>query len=115
MCYHQLCILYDQQLPFTSCKTEIIRKTELTRNLVGYKAVIFDLDGTLVDTLADLAEAMNWALAQIGEERHDLDACRQMIGNGVAVFAKRALKPEKQHLKSRLLDLMTDVSPKMLK
>ena len=71
-----------------------------------FKAVIFDLDGTLVDTLEDLADAMNWALTQLGEDTHSLDACRQMIGNGVAMFAKRALGPDKQHLKSRLLELM---------
>lgn len=73
---------------------------------MAFKAIIFDLDGTLVDTLADLAGAMNWALAQLGEDTHSLDAYRKMIGNGVEMFAKRALKPEKQHLCSHLLELM---------
>ena len=73
---------------------------------MAFKAIIFDLDGTLVDTLADLAGAMNWALAQLGQDTHTLDACRKMIGNGIVMFAKRALSPEKQHLRSRLLELM---------
>ena len=76
------------------------------KNLAKYKAIIFDLDGTLLDTLADLAGAMNWALARLGEDTHSLQACRKMIGNGVATFAKRALKPEKQHLQPQLLELM---------
>ncbi|MBW8035476.1 MAG: HAD family hydrolase [Planctomycetes bacterium] len=76
------------------------------RNLAVFKAIIFDLDGTLVDTLADLAGAMNWALGQLGEDTHSLDACRKMIGNGIVMFAKRALAPEKQHLRSGLLELM---------
>ena len=76
------------------------------RNLADFKAIIFDLDGTLVDTLADLAGAMNWALGQLGEEVHSVDACRKMIGNGIVMFAKRALSPENQHLRGSLLELM---------
>lgn len=71
-----------------------------------FKALIFDLDGTLVDTLADLSSAMNWSLSELSEPVHSLDACRAMIGNGVSMFAKRALRPEKQHLHGHLLDLM---------
>lgn len=76
------------------------------KNFMNYKAIIFDLDGTLLDTLADLADAMNWALDQLGEETNSFDACRKMIGNGIVMFAKRALKPEKQHLCPQLMELM---------
>ena len=71
-----------------------------------YKAVIFDLDGTLINTLEDLAGAMNFALAQLNQPTHSLDACQQMIGSGVSMFVKRALLPEKQHLAPKILDLM---------
>jgi phosphoglycolate phosphatase len=71
-----------------------------------YKGVIFDLDGTLVDTLGDLAGAMNYGLKQLSEPTHSLDACRQMIGNGVAKFAERALSSDKQHLHADLLTIM---------
>ena len=71
-----------------------------------FKALIFDLDGTLVDTLADLSDAMNWSLSELSEPVHRLEACRAMIGNGVSMFAKRALSPDKQHLCPRLLELL---------
>lgn len=73
---------------------------------MNYKCVIFDLDGTLVDTLADLAGAMNYGLEQLGQPTHSLDECRKMIGNGVSKFAERALSDDKQHLHARLLEIM---------
>lgn len=73
---------------------------------LSYKGVIFDLDGTLVDTLNDLAGAMNYGLGELGEPTHSLDQCRRMIGNGVSKFAERALSENKQHLHGRLLELM---------
>ena len=47
------------------------------------KLVIFDLDGTLLDTIADLAGATNYALAQLGYPTHDTDAIRTFVGNGI--------------------------------
>lgn len=73
---------------------------------MSYRGIIFDLDGTLVDTLEDLAGAMNWGLEQLGQPTHSLDECRQMIGNGVSKFAERALSADKQHLHGELLDKM---------
>ena len=68
-----------------------------------YKAVIFDLDGTLVDTLADLTDAMNFALKKLAQPARSPDDCRMMIGSGVRNFAKRALKEDKQHLVDDIL------------
>ena len=73
---------------------------------MSYTGVIFDLDGTLVDTLEDLAGAMNYGLERLGERAHCVDACRRMIGNGVSKFAQRALSSDKQHLHGKLLQLM---------
>jgi phosphoglycolate phosphatase len=56
-----------------------------------FRAVLFDLDGTLLDTLADLGESMNAALAEIGAPGHRLDAYRRFVGDGVAKLAERAL------------------------
>ncbi len=47
-----------------------------------YKAVIFDLDGTLLDTLADLHDALNYALAAHGFPPRSLDEVRGFVGNG---------------------------------
>lgn len=48
-----------------------------------YDTAIFDLDGTLLDTLEDLAAADNYALAQYGLPQLDLDTVRRYIGRGV--------------------------------
>ncbi len=56
-----------------------------------FKAVIFDLDGTLVDSLADLADSMNTVLAGRGYAGHPLDAYRYFVGDGVEVLVQRAL------------------------
>jgi phosphoglycolate phosphatase len=56
-----------------------------------FKAVLFDLDGTLLETLTDLAEAMNTSLVHFGFKPHTVDAFRYFVGESVAVEAKRAL------------------------
>ena len=55
------------------------------------QAVLFDLDGTLVDSLEDIAHAANSALASGGFPPHELKAYRQMIGDGSAVLMSRAI------------------------
>ena len=56
-----------------------------------YEAVIFDLDGTLLDTLDDLAAAVNHALGELGFPLRSRDEVRQFVGNGVAKLMERAL------------------------
>ena len=53
-------------------------------------AVIFDLDGTLLDTLADIADAMNAALEKMGFPAHDTAAYRYLTGDGARVMAERS-------------------------
>lgn len=73
--------------------------------------VIFDLDGTLVDTLADLAAAMNHVLSQAGYPTHAVADYRFKVGNGVDKLVERAL-PEpvreqaavRQSVRQRFLD-----------
>lgn len=55
-----------------------------------YKLVIFDLDGTVLDTIEDLANATNHALAQRGFPTHSVDQVRAMVGNGVANLIRKA-------------------------
>ncbi len=61
-----------------------------------YQAVIFDLDGTLLDTLADLADAMNRVLEMQGFPSHPLEAFRYFVGNGARKLVLRALPPERR-------------------
>ncbi len=53
--------------------------------------VIFDLDGTLLDTIGDLADAMNTALAERSFPPRTVDECKQFVGDGVEAFLRRAL------------------------
>lgn len=53
--------------------------------------VIFDLDGTLIDSLEDIANALNGALAAHGLPTHGLDAYRRFVGEGVANLVRRSL------------------------
>jgi phosphoglycolate phosphatase len=55
------------------------------------KAVIFDLDGTLLDTLRDLGNAVNRMLAGHGYPTHDMAAYRRFIGDGMRLLVQRAL------------------------
>lgn len=56
-----------------------------------YSTYIFDLDGTLLDTLADLAAAVNYALRQHGMPEHTIDDVRKFVGNGVRKLMERAI------------------------
>ena len=58
------------------------------------KLVIFDLDGTLLDTIGDLAEACNHMLALRGLGLHTREEYAQMVGNGILNLVKRALPEE---------------------
>lgn len=60
-----------------------------------FEAVIFDMDGTLLDTLKEIADAMNAALATWGYPPHDYEAYREYVGYGMDVLAQRVL-PEGQ-------------------
>ncbi len=59
------------------------------------KAVIFDLDGTLLDTISDLAFSMNYALEKYGFPKKELLHHKKAIGNGLRKYAERCL-PEEQ-------------------
>ena len=57
------------------------------------KAVIFDLDGTLLDSLEDLADACNAALVRAGYPPHPLGNYKKFVGNGIETLLRRALPP----------------------
>jgi len=52
--------------------------------------VIFDMDGTILDTLEDLKDAVNHVMKAHGYPEHSLDAIRSFVGNGVAVLMEKA-------------------------
>ena len=61
-----------------------------------YKAILFDLDGTLLDTLEDLAAAANRALDTLGLPAHPTDAYRVFVGDGLRTLAERILPGEQR-------------------
>ena len=56
-----------------------------------YNTYIFDLDGTLLDTLTDLAASCNYALRTHGMAEHSIDDVRRFVGNGVRKLMERAI------------------------
>lgn len=56
-----------------------------------YQVYIFDLDGTLLDTLGDLAASTNYALRTHGMPEHTIDDVRRFVGNGVRKLMERAI------------------------
>lgn len=61
-----------------------------------YKTVIFDLDGTLLNTLNDLADAGNRLCADRGWPQHPVDAYRYFVGNGIPKLIERLAPPEQR-------------------
>ncbi len=61
------------------------------------KAVIFDLDGTLLNTLDDLADSTNYALSKFGYPIRTIEEVRQFVGNGVAKLIERAIPEGKNN------------------
>ena len=59
--------------------------------MITYSAYIFDLDGTLLDTLGDLAASVNYALRTHGMTGHTIDDVRRFVGNGVRKLMERAI------------------------
>jgi phosphoglycolate phosphatase len=67
------------------------------------KAILFDLDGTLVNSIYDIAAAMNYALESLGQPTFSVEQYYKMVGNGMKNLCRRALAEDKQDLLEELL------------
>lgn len=56
-----------------------------------YQLVIFDLDGTILNTLEDLTDSVNFALRKCGLPEHSIENVRQFVGNGIRKLMERAV------------------------
>ena len=74
------------------------------------KLVIFDLDGTLLDTIADLAAAANYALQQLGYPTHPVDTIRTYVGNGINKLLERSL-PETERNEENVMRMRSHFVP----
>lgn len=72
------------------------------------KTAIFDLDGTIADTLADLADAVNYALDKLGYPVHPYESFNQFVGNGVQKLCYRALPDDKKDETEKLVGLFSE-------
>lgn len=66
-----------------------------------YRYVIFDMDGTIVNTLEDLADAANWVCEQHGWPGHPVEAYKKFVGNGAHKLLERVI-PKNVELTSQL-------------
>lgn len=62
-----------------------------------YKAILFDMDGTILDTLEDLADAVNYVLSTNNEPERTLSEIRSFVGNGNRRLMARALRQGEEH------------------
>lgn len=74
------------------------------------KLVIFDLDGTLLNTIADLAHSTNHALNKLGYPTHEIEKYNFMVGNGIDKLFERAL-PEGEKSKENVLRVRKEFVP----
>ena len=63
---------------------------------MSIKAIIFDLDGTLVDSIHDIARCGNEALTSLGFPTHSVDTYKALVGDGLAGLARKALPTDKR-------------------
>jgi phosphoglycolate phosphatase len=74
----------------------------------NYKAVLFDLDGTLINSLHDIADSMNRVLAAKGYQTHGYDAYRYFIGRGLRNLVERTI-PEGEKTEEKVARLYQDL------
>ena len=72
-----------------------------------YKIAIFDLDGTILNTIEDLADSLNYALTKNGYKERTVAETQSFVGNGLLMLVKRAINPEtsEEEAKKVLADL----------
>lgn len=64
---------------------------------MSYQTILFDLDGTVLDTLDDLTESVNFALCHDGLPPRSREEIRQFVGNGVAKLMERAIPQGREY------------------
>lgn len=69
------------------------------------KLFVFDLDGTLVDSVRDIADAVNYSLRQMNKPEFETEAYYKMVGNGMELLCRRALPGGSEEEVKTLVDL----------
>ena len=85
------------ELVFVEKKQYLCTAFSNVRSFMNKQTYIFDLDGTLLDTLRDLATSVNYALHQYQLPPHGIDDIRRFVGNGVRLLMERAVPDGPRH------------------
>lgn len=74
------------------------------------QTIIFDLDGTLVNSVDDIANSCNFALSEVGYKTHPIEAYKYFVGNGVLKLVERALPQEgvSDEIFNQVLEIYTE-------
>ena len=75
---------------------ELLSAKSSETDTIEFHAILFDLDGTLLDTLADIAGAANAALKLLGFPTHPIESYRRFVGDGAGCLARRVLPEDHQ-------------------
>lgn len=81
---------------------KFVSRPDEAPKLPGIRAIIFDLDGTLIDSLDDITDALNAGLQRLGEPGADRERVRTWIGDGLANLCRRALQNDDNRLVDQL-------------
>jgi phosphoglycolate phosphatase len=79
--------------------------------VMRFRAVIFDLDGTLLDTIGDLARSMNIVLGRFGFPEHNVETYKTYVGDGMEMLVRRSMPEpfrEDAALRARCVDAMRE-------
>ncbi len=71
---------------------------------INKKTIIFDLDGTLIDSLEDIAVCMNKVLEDVNLPIHKIDDYKQFVGGGISVLVENALAGHDERIKEEVTD-----------
>jgi phosphoglycolate phosphatase len=70
--------------------------------VAGKKTIIFDLDGTLIDSLEDIAVCMNKVLEELNIPTHKIEDYKYFVGGGISVLVENALKGHSEDIKEEV-------------
>jgi len=83
--------------------TVLVQRLSLWRpSKIKFEAILFDLDGTLLDTLADIANSMNAVLSELGFATYPTDSYRYFVGDGLEHLVKRTVP--RKHLNEKTIN-----------
>jgi phosphoglycolate phosphatase len=81
---------------------------------MSIKLIIFDLDGTLVDTVQDITDALNYALRSYGIKKLTVSDTVKLVGEGITRLVEKVLPTGKEHLKEDMMTKFLDYYSKHL-